>query len=767
MHLPGPRSVAVARLDSDIARSSEVEEEQGPREVLEITPEVEAFARVICLRDLQPPLSIGLFGDWGSGKTFFMRSLESEIERLAGQERERRGAGEQAGTSPFVGEVVHVWFNAWHYADANLWASLTAEFFEQLRAGGRRGQQEERYKELVSKVAEEVAGARATAAEAGHDLEDLERQIGEKTDALAAVERKLALTPGELMRAKALEQFEHFVATHTGEIERGLRTIGIRQEEGREGALRLSLAQLAEGVGREKRRLTLLARAVTTPTGAIVPLLGGALLLALLVLLEHWNWLGAWLGSGALAGGLAAAIAGWQRLWSFLNPVLQAMDSFEAGKAERERELRAERAALEAEYRELQEARAQAEQRRAVAAGFAERYGGGSPAALLHYFLHESAELREYEEHLGLVSRVRRSFEKLDELVRRSRADAARGEADPTLPPLERIVIYIDDLDRCRDEQVVHVLEAVHLLLAFKLFVVVVGVDARWLSRSLAKHYRGQLVSGTEANNGQEATASPADYLEKIFQIPFWLRPLDIEGEGGSYARLVDSLVVAREVEPMWRDDPKPGTGEKSSEAEEGGGGGLAADLDARIEQLLASGELPAESPSLEIAAELVTLTEAEVALLKKLGGLAGRSPRAVKRLVNVYRLVRSHRQGAALEVFLNGDKETGRLPLYPAMMLWLAAEVGLPTSDLEHLQEIINTSNNLEDLPFTRAAEGFDQAFNRRLFDAFQAVGEVLGNHADLLPGLLKEAAPEALRYSFRGLRPATGVSAPAGRAS
>ena len=54
-------------------------------------------------------------------------------------------------------------------------------------------------------------------------------------------------------------------------------------------------------------------------------------------------------------------------------------------------------------------------------------------------------------------------------------------------------------------------LQAVHLLLAFKLFVVVVGVDSRWLERSLREHYPNLLVE-------------PEHYLEKIFQIPFMLR---------------------------------------------------------------------------------------------------------------------------------------------------------------------------------------------------------------------------------------------------
>ena len=126
------------------------------------------------------------------------------------------------------------------------------------------------------------------------------------------------------------------------------------------------------------------------------------------------------------------------------------------------------------------EAAAVAEGRK-ESADFAARYAAGatskSPSTLLRYFLFESEETRTYEQYLGIVSRVRRAFETLDELMH----EKTRG--DPYL--IDRIVLYIDDLDRCRDEQVVQVLEAVHLLLAFDLFVVVVGVDVRWLEGSL------------------------------------------------------------------------------------------------------------------------------------------------------------------------------------------------------------------------------------------------------------------------------------------
>jgi hypothetical protein len=106
------------------------------------------------------------------------------------------------------------------------------------------------------------------------------------------------------------------------------------------------------------------------------------------------------------------------------------------------------------------------------------------------------------------------------------------------------VILYIDDLDRCPVDRVVMVLEAVHLLLALKLFVVVVGVDPRWLMRSLRQHYAAQLApSGTPLSSweGDRAywNSTPENYLEKIFQVPFSLRPMSQPG----YVKLMTSVL--------------------------------------------------------------------------------------------------------------------------------------------------------------------------------------------------------------------------------
>jgi hypothetical protein len=105
--------------------------------------------------------------------------------------------------------------------------------------------------------------------------------------------------------------------------------------------------------------------------------------------------------------------------------------------------------------------------------------------------LQRMSALTEYRDQLSLVARTRDRFEEIDSAVtaaRERRAASAKQRStqdahEPTQdePGFERVVVMIDDLDRCAPEKVVTVLEAVHLLFDFEMFVVLVAVDTRWL----------------------------------------------------------------------------------------------------------------------------------------------------------------------------------------------------------------------------------------------------------------------------------------------
>ncbi len=111
----------------------------------------------------------------------------------------------------------------------------------------------------------------------------------------------------------------------------------------------------------------------------------------------------------------------------------------------------------------------------------------------------------DYGDQLRVMTDIKHDLTSLEE---RLHATNAAGEDIVT----GRILILIDDLDRCEPGKAVEVLQALNLLLNFNSFVVVLGIDARIVTGAIEKHYEGLLG---------KAGASGYEYLDKIVQIPF------------------------------------------------------------------------------------------------------------------------------------------------------------------------------------------------------------------------------------------------------
>ena len=88
---------------------------------LDIAPDINVLSNLIAYENLEPPLSIGLFGEWGSGKSFFMNEIHKKVDSLS-----------SSNNKVFCQNIVHIEFNAWHYSDSNLWASLVSKIFNTL-----------------------------------------------------------------------------------------------------------------------------------------------------------------------------------------------------------------------------------------------------------------------------------------------------------------------------------------------------------------------------------------------------------------------------------------------------------------------------------------------------------------------------------------------------------------------------------------------------------------------------------------------------------
>ena len=116
----------------------DADKSSGKREedFLDIGADVDALASLIAARTMSPPLSVGLFGDWGSGKTFFIRALKNTVETLS---TSARVSGKLQKEVAYYKHIVQIEFNAWHYVQADLWAGLLDRIF-----GASRSKRESR-----------------------------------------------------------------------------------------------------------------------------------------------------------------------------------------------------------------------------------------------------------------------------------------------------------------------------------------------------------------------------------------------------------------------------------------------------------------------------------------------------------------------------------------------------------------------------------------------------------------------------------------------
>ena len=94
---------------------------------LQFSARAKTFAKLIADESLRLPLAIGLFGNWGSGKSFFMSLVKNTIDDIT-----KTARMPDAEPSTYLPRIAQIEFNAWHYMDTNLWASMAARIYEGL-----------------------------------------------------------------------------------------------------------------------------------------------------------------------------------------------------------------------------------------------------------------------------------------------------------------------------------------------------------------------------------------------------------------------------------------------------------------------------------------------------------------------------------------------------------------------------------------------------------------------------------------------------------
>jgi hypothetical protein len=219
---------------------------------------------------------------------------------------------------------------------------------------------------------------------------------------------------------------------------------------------------------------------------------------------------------------------------------------------------------------------------------------------------------------------------------------------------------------------VADVLDAVHLLLALPLFVVIVGVDPRWLKRSLRERHPELLVQSPS----MFPSTSPTDYLEKIFQLTYTLPQINPDNCADLLvAAARETQILPTNQDQRWPDNVEPNTDTTSEEMGPGSkdkpfGSGVGTDDAAFTEE--------SEQPllvSAEDLAEALTLRDEDIEALREVAPLVSISPRRAKRFLNVYLVVRARALGDPLlrgHLTSNGDRSDSSLLLLVALLLGL-----------------------------------------------------------------------------------------------
>lgn len=656
---------------------------------LNVATFVTMFADLIADRQTNLPLSLGLFGEWGSGKSYFMGLLRGRIQALAEQDPDR-----------YHQHIVQVGFNAWHYSDSNLWASLGDVIFEQLidPAKTQDEQLSARLKRDLSEHNDRRHAMEAAAERAREEAARLRQQIDQARR-------------NKGIRARAVV---HAVLNNQaigGQLHQAWDKLGITDDLDRAGTL-------VDDVRAGRTDAAAIRRSLKNWRSVTVLVVGLAVLLT--VALVASTRIGPL--SAQLAGAIAtiSGVLGWvgwglhraRSGMSSLRGLVDDIDTRSSAQTDSE---------LAPQLEELRKAEAGEAMLQAQLDQVVERVGQlgtelaqASPGQRLYHFLADRAGSEDYRGQLSLISTIRKDFEQLRALMQtwaeerqswQQKQDPEHlgttpvglGPGPPAPSPIDRIVLYIDDLDRCPPRQVVDVLQAVHLLLALDLFVVVVGVDPRWLLRSLRGEFRATLDRPAPDDDEHWSTTTPIDYLEKIFNIPFLLpamtpasfesllhglteeeRPTQPDGTtatNDSRAPTADAAQqphLSADTGPGGSATFRDGIGSVLSDADdEGRVGGPTADdrsvVGAALQGRVVRGE-PLQPPELRLLSALAPLVH---------------TPRSATRLLNLYRLLRSTRDLGPAASWLGRDDEPGE---YQAVAVLL----GVLTAYPERMTEVI-----------------------------------------------------------------------------
>lgn len=121
---------------------------------------------------------------------------------------------------------------------------------------------------------------------------------------------------------------------------------------------------------------------------------------------------------------------------------------------------------------------------------------------------------------------------------------------------VEKLIVLIDDLDRCLPDRIIDNLEAIKLFLNVEKTAFVIGADPRIVRDAIRYRYK-DLITREESSDENKRVVT--DYLEKLIQIPYSLPKLS-DTEVETYITLLfceDSIVEKADMDVVLREFKK------------------------------------------------------------------------------------------------------------------------------------------------------------------------------------------------------------------
>ncbi|MBF0163283.1 MAG: hypothetical protein HQM01_02050 [Magnetococcales bacterium] len=682
------------------------------------------FARFIAFRHTTPPLAISLLAEWGHGKSFFMRLVQSEVKNISDLARKnQRGEPIQddwdnrtfGSIKEYYPEIVHIEFNAWHYAEENLLASLVIEIFSQVKKHISKKNKPELEEDLLNKhsrLLEEKKNAEQVLQDEIHRHENALTVEKDAEQKFLDVQERVQNSKSNMPDAKSVVKLVADSVMNDPDTIQELKKIGIHDkivEISNKVEEILLMRQQMNGLFHDWVDTIQLLKRMPSFWLAIIllPLFFPSVLTFLLnkLILNDWihnafNTILEYVFIPASAIILFVINKG-RLIHSVLRSSVDKVVKVQKDQAlNHEETLTAQKEFIqkknqrEQAFEKLQHCRNTLEEIKRQIERTNQEMEASLPSNQLLKLVDDISADVDYQKALTMITRIRKDLGKLEEILNKPMPIGEKGKEHHFV---NRVVLYIDDLDRCPAPRVVEVLQAINMLLSFRLFVVMVAVDPRWLSRSLALHYP-QLLTNAEHTD----TPSPGDYLEKIFQISYHIPPMGHDVTASFLDALFnkeknpdqnnspttdnpsgspdDSLAKDQNVDDQSHDS-SPNRPENQGDSSGASNTGFDKTQIGNNGASSSTTDQSRDQNDTDPFRNSLILSTAEVLLIKKFGACLVASPRQILQLVNVYRLIKA-------KALTNHPDEKGKEAYDTETIVFLLA-VTLTSSAVEFFKDL------------------------------------------------------------------------------